>query len=60
MTHSPPSPVGFVVLELSREEDGDEDLENATLHGHDGNDTEDCVGSVPELEEPLTGQQRMA
>jgi hypothetical protein len=29
------------VLELSRQEDSDQDLEDTSLHGNDGDDTED-------------------
>lgn len=51
-THSPPSSVRLVVLELSREEDGDEDLEDGPLHGDDSNDTDDGASSAPSLEVP--------
>ena len=50
---SPPCAVRLVVLELTREEDGDEDLLDGTLDSNDGNDAEDSVRSVPELQEPL-------
>jgi hypothetical protein len=40
------------VLELSGQEDSDEDLEDTPLHGNDGNDTEDSVRSGPSFEVP--------
>lgn len=49
----PPSPVGLIVFEFSRQEDRDEDLENSSLYADDGNDTEHGVRDIPELEEPL-------
>jgi hypothetical protein len=49
---SPPGAVGLVVLELSRQEDGDENLEDGTLDSNDGNHAEDSVRSVPHLEVP--------
>lgn len=51
-TYSPPSSVGFVVFELSRQEDSDKELEDTPLHTDDSDDTEDGVGSVPKLKEP--------
>lgn len=53
---SPPSSVGFVMLEFTGEEDGDEDLEDTSLDSNDGDETEDCVRCVPELKEPLRSQ----
>jgi hypothetical protein len=41
------------VLELSGEEHGNEDLEDTSLHRDDGDDAEDGVRCVPQLEEPL-------
>ena len=49
---SPPCSVRLVVFELSREEDGDEDLEDTSLDGHGGNDTQDGVRSFPKFKEP--------
>ncbi len=50
---SPPSPVGLIVLELSRQEDSDEDLEDTSLHTDNGNDTDHSMRSIPEFQEPL-------
>jgi len=49
---SPPSPVGFIVLELTGQEDRNKNLLNGSLDCDDGDDTEDGVGSIPELQEP--------
>lgn len=46
---SPPSSVGFVMLELSGQEDGNEDLEDTPLNGNHGDKTEDGVRGVPEF-----------
>lgn len=51
-TNSPPSSVRLVVLELSREEDGDEDLEDTPLNGHGRYDTQYGVRSIPKFQEP--------
>lgn len=51
-TYSPPSSVGFVVFELSRQEDSDKELEDTPLHTDNSDDTEDGMGSVPKLKEP--------
>lgn len=48
----PPSSVGLVMLELSREEDGDKDLEDASLNRNDGDHTQHDVRGVPEFEPP--------
>jgi hypothetical protein len=40
------------VLELSRQEDSDQDFKDTSLHGNDGDDTEDGVGCTPSLEVP--------
>ena len=40
---SPPCSVGFIVLELSSEEGGNDDLVNCALNGNDTDDTEDSV-----------------
>ncbi len=50
---SPPSPVGLIVLELSGQEDSDEDLEDTSLHTDNGNDTDHSMRSIPEFQEPL-------
>lgn len=49
---SPPRSVGLVVLKLSGQEDGDEDLEDTPLNRHDRDDTEHSVRGIPKLEEP--------
>ena len=49
----PPRAVSLLMLELTREEHGDENLLDRALDGDDGNDTEDSVRRIPELEEPL-------
>ena len=49
----PPGAVSLLVLQLTREEHGDEDLLDRTLDGDDGDDAEHRVRSVPELKEPL-------
>ena len=49
----PPRAVRLVVLELAREEDGDEDLVDRALDEDDDDQTEDRVCDVPELQEPL-------
>ena len=41
------------MLELSRQEDGDQDLEDTPLHHDDGDHAEDSVGRVPKFKEPL-------
>ena len=51
---SPPSPVGFVVLELAGQEDRNKDLLDGPLDCDDGDDTEDGMGGVPKFQEPLT------
>ena len=51
---SPPSPVGFIMLELAGQKDRDKDLLDGPLDRDDGDDTEDGMGSIPELQEPLT------
>lgn len=40
------------MLELSGQKDGDQDLEDTSLDGDNGNDTEDSVGCTPSLEVP--------
>lgn len=49
---SPPRSVCLVMLELSRQEDGNENLEDTPLNSNDRNDTENGMTRVPELEEP--------
>ena len=39
----PPSSVGLVVLEFTRQEDGNQKLEDESLHGDDGNHTQNDV-----------------
>lgn len=51
---SPPCPVGFIVLELTGQEDRDKDFLNGPLDGDDGDDTKDSMGGIPEFQEPLT------
>lgn len=51
-TYSPPGSVRLVVLELSRQEDSDQDLENTPLHRNHGNDTNDGGSGAPSLEIP--------
>lgn len=48
----PPRSVGFVVLEFSRKEDGDQELEDESLNRDDGNHAKDDVRSVPHLKPP--------
>lgn len=50
----PPCSVGLVVLELTRKEDGDENLMNSTLNCDDGYQTQDSVRRIPQLKEPLS------
>ena len=49
----PPRPVGLLVLELTREEDRDEDLLDRPLDRDDRDDSQHRVRGIPELEEPL-------
>ena len=49
----PPRPVRLVVLELTREEDGDENLVNRPLDVDCCSDTHDGVRHVPRFKEPL-------
>lgn len=49
----PPSSVRLVVLIFTSQEYRNKDLLDSTLNGDDGNDTEHCVRSVPQLQEPL-------
>lgn len=49
---SPPSSVGFVMLEFTRQEDGNQKLEDESLNGDDGNHAQNDVRSVPHLEPP--------
>ena len=50
---SPPSQVGLVVFELTREEHGDDDFVDSALDENDGNKTKNGVSDIPEFEEPL-------
>lgn len=49
----PPGAVSLLVLQLTREEHGDENLLDRTLDGDDGDDTEYRVRRIPKLKEPL-------
>jgi len=51
--YSPPSSVRLVVLELSRQEDSDQDLENTPLHHDDRDHSKDGMRRVPKFKEPL-------
>ena len=53
----PPRAVGLVVLELARDKDGDQDLLDRTLNRDDRDQTENGVGRIPSLEEPLRGNE---
>ena len=53
----PPSTVSLIVLELTSQEDGDEDLLNRALDGDDSDNTEDSMRSIPKLKEPLKEHQ---
>ena len=53
----PPRAVRLVVLELTGQEDGDEDLVNSALDVDDGDETENGMRDVPQLQEPLNGYQ---
>jgi len=48
----PPGAVDFVVLELAREEEGDEEFVEEALDEARGDDAEDGVRGLPDLEEP--------
>ena len=50
----PPCSVGLVVLELTRKEDGDENLMDSTLNCDDGYQTQNSVRRIPGLKEPLS------
>ena len=52
----PPRPIRLVVLEFTRQEYGNKDLEDTALDGDDGDEAEDGVGGVPAFEEPLRSQ----
>lgn len=51
----PPGAVRLIVLELAREEDRNEDLEERPLDGDDREHAEEGVRGLPRLEEPLEG-----
>ena len=40
---SPPSAVRLVVLDITRQEDRDDDLVDGALDGNNGDETQDCV-----------------
>ena len=50
---SPPRAVRLLVLELTREENRNQDLLDRSLNSDDGDDTEHCMRGIPKLEEPL-------
>lgn len=50
---SPPSPVRFVVFELTRQEDRDENLVDGPLDSDHAYQPENRMRSVPCLKEPL-------
>lgn len=45
----PPRPVRLVVLEFTRQEDGDEDLVESALDEDDSDQTQDGMRNVPQL-----------
>lgn len=49
----PPGTIGLIVLVFSGKENGDQNLVDRTLDGDDSNQTQDGVGGIPKLEEPL-------
>jgi hypothetical protein len=54
----PPCSVGFVVLEFSRKEDRDKDLEDTSLHSDDRNHAQNDVRGVPQFEPPHEFEER--
>ncbi len=50
---SPPCAIRLIVLEFSGQEHGDEDLEDTSLDGDDGDDTQNRMRGIPKLKEPL-------
>jgi hypothetical protein len=50
---SPPCTVRLVVFELTRQENGNKNLLDSTLHGDNGDDSQYCMRSIPEFEKPL-------
>ena len=50
---SPPSPVGLVVLEFTGQTRRNEDLGDGSLNRDGGDQTEDGMRDVPQLEIPL-------
>jgi hypothetical protein len=52
-TYSPPSSVRLIVLELSRQEDSNQDLEDTSLHHDDSDYPKHSMRRVPKFEEPL-------
>jgi hypothetical protein len=49
---SPPSAIGFIVLELSTQHAGDQHLEQGSLDGNCGNHAQHSVRDIPQLDEP--------
>ena len=52
-TPSPPCTIRLVVLEFSREEDGNENLVNGSLDMDHTYEPEDSMRWIPQFEEPL-------
>lgn len=52
-TTSPPRPIGLIMFEFTRKEDGDEDFVNSTLNGDHANKTQNGMSDVPCFKEPL-------
>lgn len=52
----PPGAVRLVVLVLTSKEDCDQELLDGPLNRNDGDDTQYCVGSIPQFQEPLFGK----
>ena len=50
---SPPSTIGFIMLELTWKEYRDEEFEDGALNVDDSNQTKYRMRSIPELQEPL-------
>ena len=51
-THRPPRSVRLVVLELSGQEHGNEDLEDAPLHTDHSDETQHGMRRIPQFQEP--------
>ena len=57
---SPPRPIGLIVFEFTRKEDGDQDLVNSTLNGYHANKTQDSMRDIPRLKEPLKEKKKLS